>query len=33
MSEIECQVYLKQALESEDFETASKIREQMKKYR
>ena len=33
MSEIECQVYLKLALESEDFETASKIREQMKKYR
>jgi len=33
MSEIECQVYLKQALESEDFETASKIREQLKKYR
>lgn len=33
MSEIECQVYLKKALESEDFESASKIREQMKKYR
>ena len=33
MSEIECQVYLKQALESEDFETASKIREQLNKYR
>ena len=33
MSEIECQVYLKQAIESEDFETASKIREQMKKFR
>jgi protein-arginine kinase activator protein McsA len=33
MSEIECQVYLKQALESEDFETAAKIREQLNKYR
>jgi hypothetical protein len=33
MSEIECQVYLKQAIESEDFETATKIREQLKKFR
>jgi hypothetical protein len=33
LSEIECQVYLKQALETEDYDLAAQIREQLKKYR
>ena len=33
MSEIECQVYLKMALENEEFEIAEKIKKQMEKYR
>jgi hypothetical protein len=33
LTEIECQVYLKQALDSENYELAEKIKEQMKKYR
>jgi hypothetical protein len=33
LSEIECQVYLKQALETEDYDLATQIREQLKKYR
>ena len=33
LTEIECQIYLKQVLEVEDYVTASKIREQLKKYR
>lgn len=32
-SEIECQTYLKLALESEDYEFAEKIKKQMEKYR
>jgi hypothetical protein len=33
MTEIECQIYLKQCLEKEDYETAELIRKQMEKYR
>lgn len=33
LTEIECQVYLKQALETEDYTLAAQIREQLKKYR
>jgi hypothetical protein len=33
LSEIECQVYLKQAIETENYELAEKIRKQMEKYR
>jgi hypothetical protein len=33
LSEIECQVYLKQALDTEDYGLAAQIREQLKKYR
>ena len=33
MSEVECQVYLKMALENEEFEIAEKIKKQMEKYR
>ena len=33
LTEIECQIYLKQALEEEKFELADKIRQQMQKYR
>jgi hypothetical protein len=33
LTEIECQIYLKQALEEENFEMAEKIRKQMEKYR
>jgi hypothetical protein len=33
LSEIECQVYLKQALDSENYELAEKIKKQMEKYR
>lgn len=33
LTEIECQIYLKQALEEEKFELAEKIRQQMQKYR
>lgn len=33
LTEIECQIYLKQALETEDYELAEKIRKQMEKYR
>jgi hypothetical protein len=33
LTEIECQVYLKQALETEDYDLAAQIREQLKKYR
>jgi len=33
LSEIECQIYLKQALETENYELAEKIKKQMEKYR
>lgn len=33
LTEVECQVYLKQALDNEDFELAEKIRQQMQKFR
>jgi hypothetical protein len=33
LSEIECQVYLKQAIETENYELAEKIKKQMEKYR
>jgi hypothetical protein len=33
LSEVECQIYLKQALEEENFELAEKIRQQMQKFR
>lgn len=33
LTEVECQVYLKQALESENYELAEKIKKQMEKYR
>lgn len=33
LSEVECQVYLKQALDSENYELAEKIKKQMQKYR
>jgi hypothetical protein len=33
LSEVECQIYLKQALEEENFELAEKIRQQMLKFR
>lgn len=33
LTEIECQVYLKQALDTEDYTLAAQIREQLKKYR
>jgi len=33
LTEIECQIYLKQALETEDYELAEKIKKQMEKYR
>lgn len=33
LTEIECQVYLQQALDSEDYDLAEKIRKQMEKYR
>jgi hypothetical protein len=33
LSEIECQVYLKQAIDKEDYDLATKIRKQMEKYR
>ena len=33
LAEIECQAYLKQALDTEDYDTAEKIRIQMEKYR
>ncbi len=32
-TEVECQVFLKKALETEDFEMAEKIRKQLEKYR
>ena len=33
LTEVECQVYLKQAIDKEDYSTAEKIRKQMEKYR
>lgn len=33
LTEIECQIYLKQALDNEDFELAEKIKQQMQKFR
>ena len=33
ISEVECQVYLKQALDSENYELAETIKKQMQKYR
>jgi hypothetical protein len=33
MSEIECEVYLKKALEEEDYDTAELIRKRMEKFR
>jgi hypothetical protein len=33
LSEVECQIYLKKALESENYELAEAIRKQMEKYR
>ena len=33
LSEVECQIYLKKALESENYELAEAIKKQMEKYR
>ena len=33
LSETECQVYLKKAIETENYELAEKIKKQMEKYR
>lgn len=33
LTEVECQAYLKQAIDKEDYSTAEKIRKQMEKYR
>lgn len=33
LTEVECQAYLKQAIDTEDYDTAEKIRKQMEKYR
>jgi hypothetical protein len=33
MNEIECEVYLKQSLENEDYDTAELIKKRMEKFR
>jgi hypothetical protein len=33
MNEIECEVYLKQAIENEDYDTAELIKKRMEKFR